>query len=86
MSFCEERLRDVFGLRGCIIFLPHSLERLCDFFCGEVGGCMIFVVESLCDFFVGCVTFFWWRGCVWLRGEVTTVVKRWRDFLCEEVA
>ena len=55
MSFCEERLRDVFGWRGCVIFLTHLLTRLHDFCGGEVacffvwrGGillisCMIFL-------------------------------------------
>ncbi len=37
VRFWEGRLCDVFGWRGCIIFLPLSLIRLPDFFCGEVA-------------------------------------------------
>ena len=80
MSFCEERLRDVFGWRGCVIFLTHLLTRLRDFFCGEVARFFLmlcdFVVEGLRDFFGGCViflvetfrVFFVWRGYILLIG------------------
>ena len=37
VSFCEERLRDVLGWRGCVIFPNHLLTRLREFFCGEVA-------------------------------------------------
>ena len=82
MSFCEERLRDVFGWRGCIIFLTHEVarlffvDRLRDFF----GGCMIFVVERSCDFFGVCVIFFWLRGCVLLIGCKIFCVERLSEF------
>ena len=39
VSFHEERLHDVFGWRGCVIFLTHS------------RGCVTFFVKRLRDFF-----------------------------------
>ena len=91
MSFCEERLRDVFGWRGCVIFLTNLLTRLRDFFCGEVARFFLmlrdFVVERLRDFFGGCMiflverlhVFFVWRGYIFLIGCMIF-------FLCGEVA
>ena len=80
-SVCEERLRDVFGWRGCVIFLTHLLTRLCNSFVERFhiffGGCMIFVVGRLCFFFGGCMII-----CV----ERLRFVDRFHDFLCGEVA
>ena len=75
MSFCEETLRDVFGWRGCLIFLTHLFLRLRDFFVEMLRdfflGCMIFVVKRLCEFF--------WRLRDFFCGEIA-------GFFCGEVA
>ena len=90
MSFCEERLRDVFRWRGCVIFPTHLLTKLRDFFLWR--GCIIFFEVALFLLWRGCVIFlrlpdlFWWRGCVFFCAERLCFVDRLHDFMCGEVA
>ena len=53
MSFCEERLRDVLGWRGCVIIQTHLFTRLHDFFVERLHNFLRlhdFVVKRMCDF------------------------------------
>ena len=66
-----ERLHGFCVLRGCVIFLNHFLSQAWFFFLS--GGCVIIFLRW------GCVIFL-------LRDCEIFCVKRWLDFLCEEVA